>query len=325
MMAKLEDVAKLANVSKTTVSRVLNHRGYLSEQTINKVHQAMATLNYRPNVIAQQLYKNQTNLIGILLPTVANPFFGELSVALERRLYQQHYKVLIGNSMNDSDKEQDYLEQLLNKQIDGLIVGTHNRGIREYQEMNLPVVAIDRMVNTDIPIVAADNYAGGKLATELLLKGGATKIIHVNGPKKLAVAAHRRREAYEDVMRLHGLTPITYEIDFNIAESDKKAQLQQIFSDYPDVEGIFSSNDTDAALLLQIAAEMGRRVPDDFQLIGFDGTQIVRELLPQLTTIIQPIDEIATQAVSTLQRRIKGEQTDHEIILPVKLWPGATI
>lgn len=324
-MAKLEDVAKLANVSKTTVSRVLNHRGYLSEQTINKVHQAMATLNYRPNVIAQQLYKNQTNLIGILLPTVANPFFGELSVALERRLYQQHYKVLIGNSMNDSDKEQDYLEQLLNKQIDGLIVGTHNRGIREYQEMNLPVVAIDRMVNTDIPIVAADNYAGGKLATELLLKGGATKIIHVNGPKKLAVAAHRRREAYEDVMRLHGLTPITYEIDFNIAESDKKAQLQQIFSDYPDVEGIFSSNDTDAALLLQIAAEMGRRVPDDFRLIGFDGTQIVRELLPQLTTIIQPIDEIATQAVSTLQRRIRGEQTDHEIILPVKLWPGATI
>nr|WP_253954865.1 MULTISPECIES: LacI family DNA-binding transcriptional regulator [Lactiplantibacillus] len=324
-MAKLEDVATLANVSKTTVSRVLNHRGYLSEQTINKVHQAMATLNYRPNVIAQQLYKNQTNLIGILLPTVANPFFGELSVALERRLYQQHYKVLIGNSMNDSDKEQDYLEQLLNKQIDGLIVGTHNRGIREYQEMNLPVVAIDRMVNTDIPIVAADNYAGGKLATELLLKGGATKIIHVNGPKKLAVAAHRRREAYEDVMRLHGLTPITYEIDFNIAESDKKAQLQQIFSDYPDVEGIFSSNDTDAALLLQIAAEMGRRVPDDFRLIGFDGTQIVRELLPQLTTIIQPIDEIATQAVSTLQRRIKGEQTDHEIILPVKLWPGATI
>lgn len=324
-MAKLEDVAKLANVSKTTVSRVLNHRGYLSEQTINKVHQAMATLNYRPNVIAQQLYKNQTNLIGILLPTVANPFFGELSVALERRLYQQHYKVLIGNSMTDSDKEQDYLEQLLNKQIDGLIVGTHNRGIREYQEMNLPVVAIDRMVNTDIPIVAADNYAGGKLATELLLKGGATKIIHVNGPKKLAVAAHRRREAYEDVMRLHGLTPITYEIDFNIAESDKKAQLQQIFSDYPDVEGIFSSNDTDAALLLQIAAEMGRRVPDDFRLIGFDGTQIVRELLPQLTTIIQPIDEIATQAVSTLQRRIKGEQTDHEIILPVKLWPGATI
>lgn len=324
-MAKLEDVAKLANVSKTTVSRVLNHRGYLSEQTINKVHQAMATLNYRPNVIAQQLYKNQTNLIGILLPTVANPFFGELSVALERRLYQQHYKVLIGNSMNDSDKEQDYLEQLLNKQIDGLIVGTHNRGIREYQEMNLPVVAIDRMVNTDIPIVAADNYAGGKLATELLLKGGATKIIHVNGPKKLAVAAHRRREAYEDVMRIHGLTPITYEIDFNIAESDKKAQLQQIFSDYPDVEGIFSSNDTDAALLLQIASEMGRRVPDDFRLIGFDGTQIVRELLPQLTTIIQPIDEIATQAVSTLQRRIKGEQTDHEIILPVKLWPGATI
>lgn len=323
-MAKLEDVAKLANVSKTTVSRVLNHRGYLSQQTIDKVHQAMETLNYRPNVIAQQLYKNQTNLIGILLPSVANPFFGELSVALERRLYQQHYKVLIGNSMNDPQKEQDYLEQLLNKQVDGLIVGTHNRGIREYKNLNLPIVAIDRMVNTDIPIIESDNYAGGKLATERLIKRGATKIIHVNGPQQLESATIRRRHAYEDVMRAHGLTPITYEIDFNISETEKKQQLKQIFADHPDLQAIFSSNDTDAALILQIAAETGRSVPQDFLLIGYDGTQIVRELLPQLTTIVQPIDAIAEHAVATLQARIHGRETTHETILPVKLWSGHT-
>lgn len=323
-MAKLEDVAKLANVSKTTVSRVLNQRGYLSQKTIDKVHAAMAELNYRPNVIAQQLYKNQTNLIGILLPSVANPYFGELTLALERRLYQRGYKVLIGNSMNDPQKEADYLEQLLNKQVDGLIVGTHNQGISEYQNLNLPIVSIDRVVNRDIPIIESDNYTGGRLATERLIDAGARRIVHINGPRQLASPASRRRDAYNDVMQEHGLTPLTYEIDFNIAEAAKKDQLRLIFDEHPDVDGIFASNDTDAALVMQLAAERGLQIPSDLKLIGYDGTQVVRELVPQLTTVIQPVDEIAATAVDVLKQRIAGHQTETEYILPVKLWPGQT-
>ncbi|MFB9769986.1 LacI family DNA-binding transcriptional regulator [Lactiplantibacillus modestisalitolerans] len=323
-MAKLEDVAKLANVSKTTVSRVLNHRGYLSQKTIDRVHAAMRELNYRPNVIAQQLYKNQTNLIGILLPTVANPFFGEVTLELERRLYQLGYKVLIGNSMNDPSKEADYLEQLLNKQVDGLIVGTHNQGIQEYQNLNLPIVSIDRIVNGDIPTVASDNYAGGRLATERLIERGAQKIIHINGPQSLPITAARRREAYEDVMNAHHLTPLTYEVDFNIAETVKKQKLAQILAAHPDVEGIFASNDTDAALLMQLAAERGLRIPEDLLLIGYDGTKLVRELVPQLTTVIQPVDQIAATAVKVLQERIAGQPTKAEYILPVQLSVGTT-
>lgn len=122
MRPKLEDVAKLANVSKTTVSRVLNNRGYLSQETIERVHEAMKELNYQPNAVARQLYKKQTNIIGLLFPTIANPFFGELNEALEKGLYQEGFKVLIGNSMNNPEKEANYLNQLLNKQVDGLIV-----------------------------------------------------------------------------------------------------------------------------------------------------------------------------------------------------------
>ena len=132
MRPKLEDVAKRANVSKTTVSRVLNNRGYLSQETITRVYQAMKELNYQPNVVARQLYQKKTQLIGLLFPTIANPFFGELSAELEKRLYNEGFKVLIGNSMNDPKKEADYLNQLLSKQVDGLIVGTHNQGIKEY-------------------------------------------------------------------------------------------------------------------------------------------------------------------------------------------------
>ncbi|HBA0706382.1 TPA: LacI family transcriptional regulator, partial [Enterococcus faecium] len=177
MRPKLEDVAKRANVSKTTVSRVLNNRGYLSQKTIDNVYKAIEELNYQPNVVARQLFQKKTNIVGLLFPTVANPFFSELVEALEKKLYEIGYKVLIGNSMNNKEKETNYLNQLLSDQVDGLIVGTHNQGIQEYKYQNLPIVAIDRVMNEDIPVVESDNYNGGKLATKLLIAQGAKNII----------------------------------------------------------------------------------------------------------------------------------------------------
>ncbi|MFC6164352.1 LacI family DNA-binding transcriptional regulator [Lactiplantibacillus dongliensis] len=324
MAPKLDDVAKLAQVSKTTVSRVLNKRGYLSQATIDKVYAAIKELDYHPNVVARQLYKNKTNLIGILLPTVANPFFGELTAALEMKLYQQGFKVLIGNSMNDPAKETAYLNELLTKQVDGLVVGTHNQGIKQYEHRDLPIVAIDRIMNQDIPIVESDNYRGGVVATTRLIDQGAQHIIHINGPRELATPARRRRDAYEAVMREHGLTPSTYEIDFNLPEGRKKQLFRQLLIDHPEIEGIFSSNDTDAALIMQLAHELGRKIPDELLLIGYDGTKTVRELLPSLTTIVQPIDDLATTAIQVLNDRMQGITTKKEYILPIKLWQGDT-
>ncbi|MFD1670766.1 LacI family DNA-binding transcriptional regulator [Agrilactobacillus yilanensis] len=324
MTPKLEDVAKRANVSKTTVSRVLNNRGYLSQKTIDKVYAAMKELNYHPNAVARQLYKNQTNLIGILLPTVANPFFGELTDTLERLLYQQGFKVLIGNSMNDPKKETAYLNQLLSKQVDGLIVGTHNQGIKQYDYQDLPVVAIDRIMNEDIPIIASDNYHGGVLATTHLIDRGAEKIIHTNGPLTLETPSQRRRVAYEETMMAHNLTPLTYTVDFNISSEAKKVVFQKLLEEHPDVDGIFAANDTDAALIMQVAAEFGRHIPDDLLLVGYDGTKLIRDLIPSLTTIIQPIEAISTTAINVLKQRLAHEDTEKEYILPVELWPGTT-
>lgn len=324
MEPKLEDVAKLANVSKTTVSRVLNNRGYLSQQTIDKVYSAMEKLNYQPNIVARQLYKKQTNIIGLLFPTIANPFFGELTEALERKLYTEGFKVLIGNSMNDSAKETNYLNQLLTKQVDGLIVGTHNQGIKEYKYENLPIVAIDRIMNTDIPVIESDNYHGGVLATSRLIEKGAKKIIHTNGPINLETPANRRRIAYEETMEKYGLEPLTTIVDFNITYAEKKAIFAQMLDDHPDVEAIFAANDIDATLIMQLAAARGREVPKDLLLIGYDGTKLMRNVLPNLTTIIQPIEEIATTAIDILNLRIKKEPTKTEYILPVSLWEGTT-
>jgi len=289
MKPKLDDVAKLANVSKTTVSRVLNKRGYLSQETIDKVYDAMEKLNYQPNTVARQLYNKKTNIIGLLFPAVSNPFFGELVEELEKKLYSQGYKVIIGNSMNDPEKEKNYLNQLLSNQVDGLIVGTHNQNIQQYQNENLPIVAIDRIMNQDIPVIESDNYSGGKQATERLIQKGAKKIIHTTGPDTLDTPANRRREAYEETMTYHGLQPIHYSVDFNISYTEKTGIFNQIFIDHPDVDGVFASNDVDALLIMQIAKKFNKNIPEDLLIVGYDGSKIMRNMFPNLTTIVQPI------------------------------------
>ena len=320
---KLEDVAAAAGVSKTTVSRVLNHRGYLSEKTIAKVQKAMQELDYRPNIIARQLYKQRTDLVGIIFPTVDNPFFSQLEAEMERQLYRNGYKVLIGNSQNDPAKEENYLQQLLTHQVDGLIVGTQNRGLIGYQHANLPVVAIDQVVGKNIPVVSSDNYQGGLLATQRLLDDGCRHIIHTNGPLGLDTPTQKRREAYEHLMTKNNLPAITYHLDFNISTIDKERVFRRIFEEHPEVDGIFAANDTDASTIINLASEYGKRIPEDLKIVGYDGSNVTRLLLPGLTTIQQPIDEMADLAVQLLQARINGQNVK-SVVLPVTIWNGKT-
>lgn len=320
---KLEDVAAAAGVSKTTVSRVLNHRGYLSEKTIAKVQKAMQELDYRPNIIARQLYKQRTDLVGMIFPTVDNPFFSQLEAEMERQLYRNGYKVLIGNSQNDPAKEENYLQQLLTHQVDGLIVGTQNRGLIGYQHANLPVVAIDQVVGKNIPVVSSDNYQGGLLATQRLLDDGCRHIIHTNGPLGLDTPTQKRREAYEHLMTKNNLPAITYHLDFNISTIDKERVFRRIFEEHPEVDGIFAANDTDASTIINLASEYGKRIPEDLKIVGYDGSNVTRLLLPGLTTIQQPIDEMADLAVQLLQSRINGQNVK-SVVLPVTIWNGKT-
>ena len=320
---KLEDVAAAAGVSKTTVSRVLNHRGYLSEKTIAKVQKAMQELDYRPNIIARQLYKQRTDLVGMIFPTVDNPFFSQLEAEMERQLYRNGYKVLIGNSQNDPAKEENYLQQLLTHQVDGLIVGTQNRGLIGYQHANLPIVAIDQVVGKNIPVVSSDNYQGGLLATQRLLDDGCRHIIHTNGPLGLDTPTQKRREAYEHLMTKNNLPAITYHLDFNISTIDKERVFRLIFEEHPEVDGIFAANDTDASTIINLASEYGKRSPEDLKIVGYDGSNVTRLLLPGLTTIQQPIDEMADLAVQLLQARINGQNVK-SVVLPVTIWNGKT-
>lgn len=325
MTVKLEDVAELAGVSKTTVSRVHNNRGYISEQTRKKVHEAIEELHYSPNAVARQLFKKETKLVGLIFPSVDNPFFGELAAELEKRLFKQGFKVLIGNSMNDPEKEKAYLKELIGNQVDGLIVGAHNYDIDEYKVTNLPIVAIDRIINDDIPIIASDNYQGGKLATELLISKGAKNIIVTDGPLDLQTPAHNRRIAYESVMKKNKLIPKSFIIDFNWNLDKKIKEIKRMFKTYSNMDAVFATNDADAALIWRIAKRMNVKVPEELKIVGYDRATSTRILLPELTSIEQPVEEMASLAVKTLIKRIKGEKTEPKQIVPVTLWKGESV
>lgn len=324
MKPKMEDVAKLAGVSKTTVSRVLNNRGYLSQKTIDKVNEAIKELDYRPNVVARQLLKQKTKLIGLVVPTIDNPFFGQLIAGLETKLFHYGFKVLLCNSLGDPAKEEKYLKDLLAHQVDGLIVGSHNREIKEYQQPHLPIVAVDTYINDDIPIITSDNYAGGRLATQLLIDDGAKKIIHTidkisnHGPFQL------RKQGYKDVMKESGLKSKIYTIEFTPDYDKRVDSIKKIFNDNPKVDGIFVSNDMDAVQVITIAKELGYRIPEDLKIVGFDGTNTARILAPDLTTIVQPIDQIVEAVVYTLMGRINNCNVSLNTTFPVLLRRGKT-
>ncbi|OAB47145.1 LacI family DNA-binding transcriptional regulator [Paenibacillus antarcticus] len=326
MKSNISDVAKLAGVSPTTVSRVMNNRGYISQETRDKVDNAMKELNYFPNDLARALFNKRTNLIGLIVPTTTNPFFGELSFHIENICTSLGYKVLLCNSLSQMEKEQSYADMLMRNQVDGIIVGAHNRGISNYNQRNIAVVAIDRYLSKTIPVVGSDNYTGGTLATELLISKGCKNIIHMNGPVELETPATLRRKAYEDVMEGHGRQAITYEVRDPFRQQNHYEVIDRLFDECPNVDGLFASNDLVAASFIAEARKRGKDIPNDIKVVGYDGTETCQILLPELTTIRQPIALIAKTAVELLIKEIEGEYHDLplETYLPVELIEGNT-
>ncbi|MDX8045297.1 LacI family DNA-binding transcriptional regulator [Gracilibacillus sp. S3-1-1] len=324
MKPKIQDVARVAGVSATTVSRVLNDRGYISEETKRKVYQAMKEINYVPNDLARSLYKNRTHLIGVIVPSTSNPFYGELVSHIEGICNRKGYKVLLCNSLNEADKEKKYWEMLLRNQVDGVIVVTYNRGLVNDNHL-LPAIAIDHYLGKNIHVISSNNYQGGEIATNELIQSGCKKIIHINGPSQLKTPANDRRYAYEAVLRERGRDPIVYETPSVAFLEENINVIEQLFREHPDVDGIFASDDLLALKIIQYAEGLGYHIPNDLKVIGYDGTELIRSISPQLTTIIQPVLLIAESAVKVLEQQIENKEFSiSETVLPIELWKGST-
>lgn len=323
-MVKLTDVAKEAGVSPTTVSRVINNYGYLSEATKAKVFAAMRKLNYQPNSLARSLQGKKTHLVGVIFPTIKNPFFAELVDEIEKQLFDHGYKIILCNANYDKEKERNYLRMLLANQVDGIIAGAHNLGIEEYDQLGLPIVSFDRKLSNNIPIVSCDNYRGTTIATEELYQAGCRHIYFLGNSRRIGNPTDERLAAYEDTVAHLGLSKHVHSIAFSDSVNLKQVAIQDILSKRV-ADGIVTTDDLTAVLVLDEAKRLGISVPQDLKVIGFDGTQLMQTYHHELSTIAQPISDIAQLLVDILLRRIeKNVVTTKHYRLPVKLIKSQT-
>ncbi len=199
-MASIKDVAKLAGVGLGTASRVINNKGSVKPETREKVLRAIRELNYTPNEVARSFKNQSTKLVGLLIPTIWHPFFSELAYYIENELHKNDYKLLLCNSDADKSKEQAYIDMLQRQQVAGIITISYS-DLHLNEETQLPFVSIDRYLSEKIPHVAADNYQGGILAAEALIKGGAKKIGYMGGEPAFKSSVSDRKFALVDTAR----------------------------------------------------------------------------------------------------------------------------
>lgn len=327
MKPKLSDVAEEAGVSPTTVSRVINNHGYLSARTKQKVYDAMEKLHYQPNSLARSLKGKKTKIIGLIFPGITNPFFAELIEKLEKQLFLKGYKVILCNAADDIAKERDYIKMLIANQVDGIITGAHNLGIEEYQNIYLPIVAFDRRYASGMPTISSDNLQGGILATQTLYEAGARHIYFMGNPNQKGNPTDRRLQGYYQQMTKLGLESQVMPIFFDETPKIKKVSIQRFLKERK-ADGIVCSDDLTAILVLQSAKELQIEIPDTLKVVGYDGTTFIQTYFPELTTIVQPLDDIAMMLVESLLNRMSNRVDklgENDFILPVSLHHGATI
>ena len=316
-VANIRDVAKESGVSVATVSRFLNNKGYISQDARTAIERAIEALNYTPNLVARSLSTKQTNLIGLIVPDIMNPFFPELARAVEDIALTYDYTIVLCNSDGDIEKEIRYINALKQKYVAGFIVTTNQLQLDHYQNLNVPVVALDRMIDHTIPIVSSDNKEGARLGTEHLLERGCKTIAFMRGPAGLGPADDRFAGYLEAV---HGKEIKSYVIEspFEFEQSEKIARA--FLAEHKEVDGIFASSDVSAAGTLKAAHTLGLRVPEDIQIIGFDGIALGGMLTPGLTTIAQDIYQMGAITTRMLIKLIEGiELAEKEIQVPVEL------
>lgn len=320
-MASIKDVAKLAGVGVGTVSRVINNNQSVSEATREKVKWAIEQLDYVPNEVARNFKKQSSQLVGMMIPTIAHPYFSKLVFYVESELYKHGYKLLICNSETEKEKELQYIEMLKMNQVAGIIVISYHDFYNKIK-IDFPVITIDRYISSEIPHVTADNYMGGTLATEALIKGGCKKLGYLGGGSLIQTSVTKRKEAFIDIAKKHNIPYVTME---EIVPLHQEYKLARKFLDhYPEVDGVFTSTDMFAAALIKELILRGRRVPEDVQVIGFDGIQDNDLFHPYLSTIEQPVEQIAQLSVQLLLESIMHKNVSKENILNVRYRKGET-
>ncbi|QIM66190.1 transcriptional repressor PurR [Mannheimia granulomatis] len=317
-MATMKDVARLARVSTSTVSHVINNSRFVSEEIREKVLRVVKELNYTPSALARSLKVNETKTIGMLVTATSNPFFAEVMAGVELYCQQQHYNLIIATTNGDSERLQHHLQMLIQRKVDGLLLMCGDARFSASSNLNipLPLVVVDwwfTELNADK--IFENSAFGGYLATKALIDAGHRKIGIITGNLAKSLAKNRlegyKQALIEANIAINPNWIIESHFDFEGGIVGMNSLLAQ--EEHP--TAVFASSDTIAVGAYQAIWQKGLSIPQDISIIGYDDIDLAKYLSPPLSTISQPKSELGQLAVETLLKRIRAELTEFQTIM----------
>ena len=321
----IKDIARIAGVSTSTVSRALSGSPELSEETRKRILEICRKEGYRVNALARSLICNKTNVIGLIVPEVTNPFYAELSLGIETHARSLGYNVMLCNSLSDDKTTEELFGFLISHQVDGIILASSQSDAATMIQTfapKLPAVLLGTpaLVSGDeVNSVCIDNLAGGRLAAEHLLELGHREIVYL-GHRPGSLTHQLRLRGFTETLEKVGITPKIIENPHDSSSIDTGCELSRtLFKSGCSATAIFAATDSIALGVLQAAGEFGISVPEDISLLGFDN--IIYSSLPkiELSTIDQRKQLLAEAAVDLLTHIIDSDEQDeftHRMIRP---------
>ncbi|MBD8497809.1 LacI family DNA-binding transcriptional regulator [Paenibacillus arenosi] len=326
-MATIYDIAKQANVSAMTVSRVINNTGRVSEKTRTKVKQVMEEMHYIPNSVARCLVTQESKVLSLLITDISNPFFTMMARGAEDMAHKYGYRLMFGNSDENLDKERQYVEMILSMRVDGVLFAPSNdmsiEHLRWLERQNVPFVLLDREVpGIACDTVLGDSRIGAKQLVRELIKRGHQKIALVNGLENVSTARERRL-GYEDALVEAGL-PIEDSLMMNSSYVHDKQQfsLSHWLQAEPDKRptAIFAANNMLAMSVLNKLEEEGIKVPEQISVASYDDLGMLEQVNPFISVVSQPAYEFGQQGIQLLLERIRNRnQAPTSVKLPCQV------
>ncbi len=307
----IKDIAKILNISASTVSRALKDHPDISAETKQAVRRVAESVNYRPNALALSLRKAKTNIIGVLVPEMTHHFFSSVLSGMDETAFGRGYTTMVCQSSERADREKASLQTLIDSRVDGILLSvskstTDNTFLNQIVADGMPVVMYDRTLDgVDVSRVTTDDYRGAYQAVQLMTKHGRKKIAILCGDTGLMVSDHRL-EGYEAALRDADIAPSpSLIIDADTPEKliANRGKFMEIAKD---IDGLFAINDSTAVTAMKMLRDAGRRIPEDIEVVGFGDDPVAAIVEPSLTSVEQNGYEMGRLATNLLIDQIES-------------------
>ncbi|MDR4889265.1 catabolite control protein A [Fredinandcohnia sp. QZ13] len=320
MNVTIYDVAREANVSMATVSRVVNGNPNVKPTTRKKVQEAIDRLGYRPNAVARGLASKKTTTVGVIIPDISNIFYSELARGIEDIATMYKYNIILSNSDQNKDKEFHLLNTMLGKQVDGIVFMSGNiteEHVQEFEKSPVPIVLAASVENSNtVPAVTIDVEQASYDAITELTKRGHKKIAFISGLLNEPINGEKKLAGYKRAIEDAGLTyneEFVIEGDYTYDSGIEGFEKIHELDDKP--TAVFVGSDEMALGVIHSAQDLGYSIPDDLEVIGFDNTRLAVMVRPQLTSVVQPMYDIGAVAMRLLTKFMNKENVEEQIVV----------